>query len=358
MKIVKPNAQLMEHNCHPYQFIEKVGRTCYKSEDKITPDSAVGFVRGLAARKHGAMLEHEFLYLAYTNKRRNFANDLWRYLEATHVLPESREIIKYMHFDHNIGVVGASFRTWIQFTNFMSSPDVMKGGGSSKTVLGLRTCLHASFPEVFSSIADTCLKREKKAALEAEKSFLAKPIMRIVPREEIVEYLNEKQAEYKKIKAKKGIYYNPSNLLVHTILFTCDRGVSHEFVRHRPASFGQESTRYCNYTKGQFGSEITVIEPMFWKKNTKNYKTWKKGCELSEQTYFELINNGATAQEARSVLPNSLKTEIFITATEDEWQHIVNLRYHGVTGAPHPQMKEVMALAYPLLVKASNGRIK
>ena len=147
--------------------------------------------------------------------------------------------------------------------------------------------------------------------------------------------------------------------LTHTVVFTCDRGVSHEFVRHRPCSFAQESTRYCNYSHDKFGNEITVIEPCYWAdgKNPGMFAKWKEACEAAEKAYFEMTADGAAPQEARSILPNSLKTELVMTATEDEWQHIVNLRHHGTTGSPHPQMKEVMAIAMPLLAEASDGRI-
>ena len=87
-------------------------------------------------------------------------------------------------------------------------------------------------------------------------------------------------------------------------------------------------------------------------------KLWKIACDFAESKYFDLLLSGATAQEARNVLPNSLKTELIITATEDEWQHIINLRYHGTTGKPHPQMYEVMEIAYPQLVEKSCGRLK
>lgn len=104
-----------------------------------------------------------------------------------------------------------------------------------------------------------------------------------------------------------------------TVKFICDRGVSHEIVRHRMASYCQESTRYCNYGKGKFGEEITVIEPCFWKPNTPSYDHWASSCFKAECEYFWLIDNGATPQEARSVLPNSLKTEVVMTANIREW---------------------------------------
>jgi len=128
-----------------------------------------------------------------------------------------------------------------------------------------------------------------------------------------------------------------------TVRIICDRGVSHEIVRHRLASYTQESTRYCNYTKGKFGNEITVIEPCFWSQDDEKYKVWKHTLEQMEAGYNKLIELGATPQEARSVLPNSLKTEIVVTMNLREWRHFFTLR---TSKAAHPQMREV---AVPLL---------
>ena len=123
-----------------------------------------------------------------------------------------------------------------------------------------------------------------------------------------------------------------------TVKFICDRGVSHEIVRHRMASYCQESTRYCNYSKEGFGSEITVIEPCFWKTFSRHWVLWRDGCEAAEESYFLLLEQGATPQEARSVLPNSLKTEVVMTANIREWRHFLKLR---CSPAAHPQMREV-----------------
>ena len=128
-----------------------------------------------------------------------------------------------------------------------------------------------------------------------------------------------------------------------TVRIICDRGVSHEIVRHRLASYTQESTRYCNYTKGKFGSEITVIEPCFWSQDDEKYRVWKQTIEQIEAGYNKLIELGATPQEARSVLPNSLKTEIVMTMNLREWRHFFTLR---TSPAAHPQMREI---AIPLL---------
>ena len=121
-----------------------------------------------------------------------------------------------------------------------------------------------------------------------------------------------------------------------TVKFVCDRGVSHEIVRHRMASYCQESTRYCNYGKDKFGEEITVIEPCFLNEQTAHI--WKRACETTETAYFDLLAEGCSPQEARSVLPNSLKTEVVMTANIREWRHFLKLR---CSPAAHPQMREV-----------------
>lgn len=127
-----------------------------------------------------------------------------------------------------------------------------------------------------------------------------------------------------------------------SVRIICDRGVSHEIVRHRIASYSQESTRYCNYCKDKFGNELTFIRPLFWEDGSNEYKLWKDAMENAERTYFAMISLGVSPQEARSVLPNSLKTEIIVTMNLREWRHFFKLR----TGKrAHPQMREI---AHPL----------
>ena len=129
-----------------------------------------------------------------------------------------------------------------------------------------------------------------------------------------------------------------------SVKFICDRGVSHEIVRHRIASYAQESTRYCNYSKDKFNNEITVIKPCFLKPCENIEDTfWYKSCEYAEMSYFDMLNVGYTPQEARSVLPNSLKTEIVVTYNLRGWINFFKLR---TPSSAHPQMREV---AIPLL---------
>jgi thymidylate synthase (FAD) len=123
-----------------------------------------------------------------------------------------------------------------------------------------------------------------------------------------------------------------------SVKVVCDRGVSHELVRHRIASYSQESTRYCNYSNDQFGNEITVIKPIFFETGTKVYKIWHNACSEIEKAYFELLSLGCTAQEARDILPNSLKTEIMISMNFREWRHFFKER---TSQAAHPQMREI-----------------
>ncbi len=124
-----------------------------------------------------------------------------------------------------------------------------------------------------------------------------------------------------------------------TVKFICDRGVSHELVRHRLASFTQESTRYCNYSKDKFGNEITVIRPSSIAENGAGYDIWKQACQYAEEHYFAMLGCGYTAQQARSVLPNSLKTEIVVTANLREWLHIFDMRCDK---SAHPDMRALM----------------
>lgn len=123
-----------------------------------------------------------------------------------------------------------------------------------------------------------------------------------------------------------------------SVRFIVDRGVSHELVRHRIASFAQESTRYCNYSNDKFDNGITFIEPFFFKDGTQNYNEWLYAMSIAEKSYLQMLKDGATPQEARSVLPNSTKTEITITANYREWRNFFKLR---TAKAAHPQMREV-----------------
>lgn len=137
---------------------------------------------------------------------------------------------------------------------------------------------------------------------------------------------------------KKIIQSGHESVIEHekiTVKFICDRGVSHEIVRHRIVSYSQESTRYCNYGKK---GEIVFIKPFLFEEGTLDYDIWYNCCFEAARGYSSLIMRGVSSQWARSVLPNSLKTEIIVTFNLREWRHFFKLRVHKTA---HPQMREI-----------------
>lgn len=140
-----------------------------------------------------------------------------------------------------------------------------------------------------------------------------------------------------KIFLKKLLNWGHESVFEHekvTVRIICDRGVSHELVRHRIAAYTQESTRYCNYS-----GEIQFIKPLFFKPKSKEYKIWFNTCKICAQNYSKLIKMGVTPELARSVLPNSLKTEIIVTYNLRQWRHVFEMRTQK---SAHPQMREIM----------------
>ena len=132
-----------------------------------------------------------------------------------------------------------------------------------------------------------------------------------------------------------------------SIRFICDRGVSHEIVRHRLFSFAQESTRYCNYGRNRFNNELTFIKPCFWGEDSPAYKAWYSAMETAERAYLELLNvHGAKPEQARDVLPISVKTELVVTGNAREWRHFLKLR---ADRAAHPQMRQCANMALNIL---------
>ena len=269
MRLIKPSVEIIKQEeydlNHIFKFIELAGRTCYKSEDKITEDSAKEFVDRMIRSEHGAMLEHGTVYLTVPNKN-GIKNLLIYYYEKN---PYSKVVLTNdnVHITTNYRVIIEN--NWNEHLKYITTP----------------------------------------SEFHARRT---------------------------------------------TVKFICDRGVSHEFVRHRVFSFAQESTRYCNYTKDKFDSELTFIIPC-WIKDIKenNYysfidyhrdtidgsKEWYDSCLNAEKVYFALIeDNNWKPQEARSVLPNSLKTELVMTGFNSDWQNFFKLR---CSPNAHPQAKEL-----------------
>jgi thymidylate synthase (FAD) len=286
MKLIKPSFEIWEQPSGlegVYKQIERVGRVCYKSEDKITEDSAKPFVDRMIKSGHGAMLEHGTVYLKVFN-----------------VIENSELIDKYKSNKYSVVKEGTEV--------YNCHGDILYG-----------SC--------------KCITTNYRVLVE-----------------------NGWLDDLKHIC--KPTEFHEKRITVH---FVCDRGVSHEFVRHRVMSFAQESTRYCNYSKDKFGNELTFIIPCWIKDlEEKSYlahaeyhhtkedasKQWYDVCMNSEFVYEDLIRLGWKPQEARAVLPNSLKTELVVTGFTSDWNHFFDLRARGTTGAPHPQAKE---LAEPLM---------
>ena len=133
-----------------------------------------------------------------------------------------------------------------------------------------------------------------------------------------------------------------------TFKIVCDRGVTHEIVRHRLASYSQESSRYCDYSNDKFGGELTFIKPCFWTEDDENFLLWKNTMAQLEKIYLEMRKNGARPEQARAILPNSLKTEIFMTCNLREWRHFLKLR---TAKNAHPQMRQVALQILKILQK-------
>ena len=321
MKLIKPSFEIWNQPAGlegVYKQIERVGRVCYKSEDKITEDSAKPFVDRMIKSGHGAMLEHGTVYLDIPNSAGDY--NLVPFFASN---PYSRVVIRPLD-DRVHNYITTNFRVMIE-----------------------------NFAEEY------------------------------IP--DILQYLCEPTE------------FHAKRITVH---FVCDRGVSHEFVRHRVMSFAQESTRYCNYSKDKFGNELTFIIPCWldipegkaywhdginyrvgateenifgesvnpkaWFNKESNYvevRDYIQALDNAEKAYFRLMSawenrvtdrryvtgfkgNPWTPQQARAVLPNALKTELVVTGFVSDWNHFFDLRARGTTGAPHPQAKE---LAEPLM---------
>lgn len=295
MKLVQSNAELIQET-NPYKLVELVGRTCYKSEDKITDDSYIKFVRNLIVRKHYAMLEHGRVTFV--------VRDLDPYLlvgvPGIHIARDSgymdcKAYVMSVSLSHLYNEKWSWLKPWFNAMRKIAENVYVYGNSSSYS---------------FRSVT-------------------------LIPCNDSECYVDE------------AVLFAPDEFKYKTIKFTCDRGVSHELVRHRCAA-AQSSTRYCNYSKDKFGSEITFVEPSdyeFWSDEDKQH--FEKFLKCCENEYMYMVKERAfTPQQARAVLPNALQTEVILTMDLDQWEHFFNLRLFGETGAPHPDMKRVAKLAY------------
>lgn len=253
-----------------YRQIEIAGRTCYKSEDKITDTSAKEFVERMIKSGHGAMLEHGTVYLQ---------------LLGVFLDPDDVDIAYGNYIVHHY------------INNPYSKVKIIHDEDWKANVYittNYRVMIENNWLDDLFYLCNSTEYHERR----------------------------------------------------YTVKFICDRGVSHEFVRHRVFSFAQESTRYCNYSKDKFGNELTFIQPC-WSLAPMSPEDYNGSCFLeflheSEDLYLSLIKEGWKPQEARTILPNALKTELVMTGFQSDWEHFFELRD---ASSAHPQARE---LAQPL----------
>ena len=280
MKLIESSVQIIEEK-DPYKMIELAGRTCYKSEDKITENSAKEFVDRMIKLGHGAMLEHGTIYLTIDGE------------------------------DPNLSKIQSNPHTKVNLVPY----EVLTEG---------------NYTISYKAYITTNLRVLVENNLKELLCYQVEPT----------------EHHEKRITAK----------------FICDRGVSHEFVRHRVFSFAQESQRYCNYNKDKFNNELTFIKPTWLDIPTGDYTYWDGDwCDIDNMKiqlpsdngiadnflwclnnagmqYRLLINKGLKPQEARAVLPNATKTELVMTGFESDWEHFFELR---CSGAAHPDAKKL-----------------
>lgn len=294
MKMINSTAGLIDI-ANPFMKIERVGRTCYKSTSAMTEETARKFYHSLVDRKHTAMLEHATFVFEVS---KSVYNELYGHTFLNYSVEEFEDGRERYLISGNLRAINETME-W-----------------------SLNSVLYDLDPDLFY--------------LKGESPISFRPSSEEVKLVNIDEIPDIQEHAYKKHKYL-------------TFHFICDRGVSHEIVRHRPASYAQESTRYCNYSKDKFGSEITVIKPAdydSWDKNSKFL--YEHSVMVAETCYKNMLEKGRTPQEARAVLPNTLKTEVIMTTNCEEFDHFFNLRSKGTTGAPHPDMKLVADKAYSI----------
>jgi thymidylate synthase (FAD) len=288
MRLIKPSFEILEQKPGLdglLQHIERCGRTCYKSEDKITEESAPKFVDMLVKRGHTAMVEHGTVYLKYSI-----------------TLEGSMNMANKYYFN--------------KYSTVTIDNEPLCGGEPQE------------YKDKFNG--HTCAYITTNYRVLLQNDWLDDLKYQCEPTEHHVKRI--------------------------TVKFTCDRGVSHEFVRHRVFSFAQESTRYCNYSKDKFGKECTFIIPcwlglpegsvsspeipIFRERHGNVVGIFLNNLYWAEANYFDLLEQGWIAQQARAVLPNSLKTELIMTGTIEQWEGFFKLRD---ANDAHPQARELAA---------------
>ncbi|GAB4334482.1 MAG: hypothetical protein Kow0089_03720 [Desulfobulbaceae bacterium] len=299
MKVIPPSYEILDELDRQGLAvrIEYSGRICYKSEDMITPESAIPFVRKMAEHGHNSVLEMGVvtLRISQTDPR---------------LLPELMATQpRYLHIDSLDG-------------------ETLLITGSVR-----------AFREMLLFHPDCTLVKAMSAFLSARHTYFFDTIL---PPSGLAE---DPAIRVSKVDLDEVDGMDPALRIKHRhvgVKFIVNRAVTHEIVRHRPCSFLQESQRYCRYSEDKFGGGVTFIKPMFYEEGTEEYTLWQKAMEETERIYLRLLET-SSPQAARTVLPNSCKTELIVYANLAEWKHIFKLR---TTKAAEPSMREVMIPLY------------
>ncbi len=295
MKVIPPSFEILDdldRQSLPVR-IEACGRICYKSEDKITEDSAEPFIRSIIKRGHNSVLEMAVIVLQISIDSESIAAGFFA------ALPKFLQVDRT---DKQTLIVSGSVRAFREFYLAHTSLKLAKSitallAERHPLLFGDLTPKHAWVPQ--SGIAVTELDAGRLANLPADLF-----------------------AKHRHVAVK----------------FIINRAVTHEIVRHRPCSFLQESQRYCRYGEDKFDNQVTFIKPMFFDEGSEEYRLWEKAMLETEKIYMKLLET-VSPQAARTVLPNSCKTEIIVYANLLEWAHIFRLR---TPPAAEPSMREVM----------------
>ena len=321
MKAIKPGYEIINEPSVTKK-IERIARICYKSEDKIADGTDIRMINDLIKRQHTAMLEHGSVVVRVNRCNYKYLQDAVLYMTSECAKDKFVPKKSYLRFTYcnKQYIVSGNVRAWYEFFMFIGASS---NYGIPKSVFDV---VNGAVGNIFDCFVNNVNNTNYSSVFYSHPECKALLI-----------------TDFSKLSMKERMVHETLS-----VLFTVDRGITHELVRHRDCSFAQESTRYCNYMLDKFGEEITFIIPYFFDtglgadSNSLVYKAWEHVCIVAEAEYFSLLKYGATPQQARDVLPTSVKSDIVVTATLDEWRHIFNLRACDSTGPAHPQMKEVM----------------
>lgn len=294
MKIIEPFYQILDDldSSSIAVRLEACGRVCYKSEGKITDDSAIPFVAKIAAHGHNSVLEMAvvtFRVICQPHMTADFLDCQPKYLTIDK-LPEGM-------------LITGSMRAFKEL--FLQHPENLLANDLLRQLLGIA-------PYVFEKILDSHKLQPTESSIHVARMRLSE--VDLLP--------PELRLRHRYVGVK----------------FVVNRAVTHELVRHRPCSFLQESQRYCRYSEDKFDNQVTFIKPIFFTEESKEYQLWKEAMAETEAIYLKLLET-STPQAARTVLPNSCKTEIIVFCNLLEWQHIFVMRTQP---AAEPSMREIM----------------